>query len=110
MDELWLATPRPYPGLRSFSPDEEDLFFARDDQILGLMNQLEHSRIIVVLGGSGSGKSSLVHAGLIPRLSGGGTEVPGRDGRWYIVDFRPGEGPNRSLLRGLCNSLAPLWV
>ncbi|HSK31807.1 MAG TPA: hypothetical protein VLA17_17750, partial [Candidatus Limnocylindria bacterium] len=52
----------PYPGLRSFQPNEADLFFGRDSQIEELRNLLADHNIIVVLGGSGSGKSSLVRA------------------------------------------------
>jgi WD40 repeat protein len=58
----------PYQGLARFEPGDRDLFFGRDqlaDEALGLVR--EH-RFAVVLGASGSGKSSLLRAGLIPRL------------------------------------------
>lgn len=103
-DEAWLAPPRPYPGLRAFSPDEGNVFFARDREIAAFLEKLERSSVIVVLGGSGSGKSSLVRAGLIPRLA-GGAQVPGRPGGWYTAEFRPGEDANAGLLRGLCDGL-----
>src|SRR5262245_59420903 len=63
--ELWLTPPAPYPGLRSFARNESELFFARKQQIDGLIQRLTNSNIMVVLGGSGCGKSSLVRAGLI---------------------------------------------
>jgi WD40 repeat protein len=104
VEELWLAPPRPYPGLRSFAAGEADVFFARDSEVNTLFTRLEQSNVIVVLGSSGSGKSSLVRAGLLPRLA-SGTQVPGRPGSWYSVDIRPGEDPNAELIRGLCAGL-----
>lgn len=101
---LWLTPPTPYPGLRSFGPDESALFFAREAQKDGLVQRLAKSNIMVVLGGSGCGKSSLVRAGLIPRLS-TSASVPGLTGRWYIVEFRPGQDPNSALVGGFRDSI-----
>lgn len=101
---LWLTSPAPYPGLRSFGPDESALFFAREAQTNGLVQRLTKSNIMVVLGGSGCGKSSLVRAGLIPRLS-TSASVPGLQGRWYVVEFRPGLDPNSALLDGFRDSI-----
>ena len=60
----------PYPGLRAFNLQESDRFFGRDLEIEALQEQLLISgkRFIAVFGASGSGKSSLVYAGLLPRL------------------------------------------
>lgn len=101
---LWLTPPTPYPGLRSFGPDESALFFARDAQTEGLVQRLAKSNIMVVLGGSGCGKSSLVRAGLIPRLS-TSASVPGLTGRWYVVEFRPGLDPNSAMVDGFRDSI-----
>lgn len=101
---LWLTSPAPYPGLRSFGPDESALFFAREAQTKGLVQRLAKSNIMVVLGGSGCGKSSLVRAGLIPRLS-TSASVPGLTGRWYVVEFRPGLDPNSALVDGFRDSI-----
>lgn len=103
-DVLWLTSPTPYPGLRSFGPDESALFFAREAQTNGLVQRLAKSNIMVVLGGSGCGKSSLVRAGLIPRLS-TSASVPGLKGRWYVVEFRPGLDPNEALVAGFRDSI-----
>lgn len=106
--EVGLTPPRPYPGLRSFAPDDTGLFFARDRQIDGLVERLSRANIMVVLGGSGCGKSSLVRAGLIPRLF-AGDAVPGRPGRWYVLELRPGEDPNAALLAAIAGQLvAPI--
>ncbi|MER7949683.1 helix-turn-helix domain-containing protein [Streptomyces sp. NPDC096079] len=75
--------PSPYRGLARFEPGDEDLFFGREalsDDLLALTR--EH-RVVAVLGSSGSGKSSLLRAGLIPRLR---RNAPSREGR---TELRP---------------------
>ena len=74
----------PYPGLASFAPEDSDLFFGREETIGRCLELFEKERFVAVVGASGSGKSSLVLAGLAPRL----TE--------FIV-VRPGVDPRRSL-------------
>lgn len=101
---LWLTSPAPYPGLRSFGPDETALFFAREAQTNGLVQRLAKSNIMVVLGGSGCGKSSLVRAGLIPKLT-TSASVPGLKGRWYVVELRPGLDPSSALVDGFRDSI-----
>lgn len=59
----------PYKSLNKFEPEDKDLFFGRDQFLTGLVNELEHTNLILLLGASGSGKSSVVRAGLIPWLS-----------------------------------------
>ena len=54
----------PFPGLRPFESNEEHLFFGRDGQSDELLRRLRRSRFLAVLGTSGSGKSSLVRAGM----------------------------------------------
>ncbi|MEU5639654.1 nSTAND1 domain-containing NTPase [Streptomyces milbemycinicus] len=58
----------PYRGLARFEPDDAALFFGRDQLIDDLLHLTAHHRITAVVGASGSGKSSLLRAGLIPRL------------------------------------------
>ncbi len=58
----------PYIGLRKFEVRDRDLFFGRDRMVAHLQDRLQH-HFLLVLGASGSGKSSLVRAGLIPRLA-----------------------------------------
>ena len=59
----------PYKGLRSFEPADKDQFFGRDQFTASLVNELEQTNLVLLLGASGSGKSSVVRAGLIPWLS-----------------------------------------
>jgi|GEM_PF-3996297 len=61
-------TGSPFPGLRSFTPAEQPIFFGRDRETASLVHKVKANRFVVVVGASGSGKSSLVGAGLVPRL------------------------------------------
>ena len=58
----------PYPGLRPFEADEYEFFFGRDKQIEEILERLATRSFVAILGGSGSGKSSLIRAGVIPAL------------------------------------------
>jgi sugar lactone lactonase YvrE/energy-coupling factor transporter ATP-binding protein EcfA2 len=58
----------PYLGLEKFSVDDKDKFFGRDKWIIELTNYLAKENVLLLLGASGSGKSSLIQAGLIPKL------------------------------------------
>ena len=58
----------PYPGLRPFQPDDSEYFYGRDVEVDQVTARLRDKRFVAVIGGSGSGKSSLVLAGAIPRL------------------------------------------
>ncbi len=58
----------PYKGLKTFESRDKELFFGRDSFIPTLVNELEQTNLILLLGASGSGKSSVVRAGLIPSL------------------------------------------
>src|SRR5882724_13135893 len=92
-------TQNPYPGLRPFETQESSLFFGRDQQVAELVTRLERSRLVAVVGVSGSGKSSLVRAGLIPALE--RTHLGGAGARWRIVVTRPAGAPFQSLARDL---------
>ncbi|MGL4502713.1 MAG: ATP-binding protein, partial [Planktothrix sp.] len=59
----------PYKGLKKFEVEDKDLFFGRDQFLTGLVNELQQSNLILLMGASGSGKSSVVRAGLIPWLA-----------------------------------------
>ena len=61
-----LSDDHPFPGLRPFRFEDHGYFFGRDDHISSLYRFFDHSRFITVVGSSGSGKSSLVRAGLLP--------------------------------------------
>ena len=92
----------PFPGLRPFNTDEDYLFFGREQQISELLTLLRKSRFIAVLGLSGSGKSSVVRAGMLPELLGGGMTAAGSD--WEVAIMRPGSHPIRNLAKSLCDA------
>ncbi len=107
--QLWRAPVHPYPGLRAFGVSETEIFFSRDHQVERLLDRLKEGNTIVVVGGSGSGKSSLVRAGLIPRLLQGGS-IPGQPGRWYVIDMRAGEDPNTALIDAIDDKIISLFI
>ena len=81
----------PYPGLRPFETSEAHLFFGRDQQVLDLLDRLARNRFVAVIGLSGSGKSSLVRAGLIPALNRGRLLETGL--QWRVALARPAGAP-----------------
>ncbi|MBF4763182.1 winged helix-turn-helix domain-containing protein [Nocardioides islandensis] len=74
----------PWKGLEPYLEGDGDTFFGRDADVVACLARLDEAPILVVSGPSGSGKSSLVRAGLVPRLRRAGRPVavftPGRDG------------------------------
>ena len=81
-----IITGSPYPGLRAFREDESALFFGRTPEIHALLDILSNNRFLAVIGASGSGKSSLVRAGILPQL----TNITGAK-HWDWLRFTPGE-------------------
>src|SRR5205085_9984816 len=73
------------------------LFFGREDQIESLIEKLKRTRFLAVVGTSGSGKSSLVRAGLLPALIGGMMSQAGS--AWRVALIRPGNDPIGNLAR-----------
>lgn len=93
----------PYPGIRSFDIGESDLFFGREKQTSELFNILKKTHFIAITGASGSGKSSLVKAGLIPKLTQGNSN-------WSYLVFRPGNNPYGNLSAELGNMFKDLGI
>lgn len=101
-DEAALSAERPFPGLRPFTFADRAYFFGREKQVYALYRLLESGRFIAVIGASGSGKSSLVLAGLLGLLSEETAEPTGPN--WVCRDMRPGSRP----LSRLAGTLARL--
>jgi len=91
----------PFPGLRPFEFHETHLFFGRDGQSERLIEKLGRTRFLAVVGASGSGKSSLVRAGLLPALLGG--MMPSAGSSWQIALMRPGNNPIGNLAQAFCS-------
>lgn len=84
----------PYRGLEAFDEEHAAFYFGRSAEIQHLIEKLKGSRFLAVVGPSGSGKSSLVRAGLIPALREG--RIPGSE-HWVIGKMRPGSHPLAAL-------------
>ena len=94
-----MTASNPYIGLRYFDEDTADRFFGRDEYVADLVEKIEETRFLAVLGHSGSGKSSLVRAGLIPALRAEG------GGEWVVAKFRPEDKPIALLGKALDEAL-----
>lgn len=88
----------PYKGLARFEASDAVYFFGREQLAAELVARVVGASVLAVIGPSGSGKSSLVRAGLLPALRDG--LVPGAD-RWAQVIMTPGPHPGRELVRRL---------
>ncbi len=86
--------PCPYPGMAPFSESDSARFFGRDVEVSIILEQLRLHSFLAVIGPSGSGKSSLVFAGLIPALRKSSLFGPGT---WLVRSFRPGRAPLSAL-------------
>jgi len=96
----------PYRGLQSFEAEQSDLFFGRQALTAKLGEFVRHQPLTVVLGASGSGKSSLVKAGLIPHLKQQDTQAT--QPQWQILaPLRPGESPFKALSNALDQENVP---
>lgn len=98
------SIPNPFKGLEAFQQTDASFFFGREQLIKKSLSALKPGRsrrFLAVVGASGSGKSSLVRAGVIPQVRSGA--IPGSDA-WRMAIFTPGDQPVRSL----ATRLAPL--
>ena len=86
----------PYQGLKRFNLKDRDRFFGRDTLIARLFEAVNRSNLSLVLGASGSGKSSVVRAGLIPEL-----KKSLESQTFYDLIFTPNQDPFDSLYRCL---------
>ena len=96
------ALPNPYKGLRAFDEADAADFFGRADLVDEMLARLAcddlRGRLVLVVGGSGTGKSSVVRAGLLPRVRRG--DVPGSR-QWFVTTMMPGSAPFKELAEGL---------
>ncbi|MCB9436627.1 MAG: protein kinase [Anaerolineales bacterium] len=96
----------PYKGLRPFDEADSDVFFGREALVNQLMERMKDGRFLAVVGPSGSGKSSLVKAGLVPLLRKG---VMLKSDKWFIANFVPSVNPIEELATALLSvALRPL--
>jgi hypothetical protein len=98
---IWDSDRSPFPGLEAFTEEDSAVFFGRHAEITEVLNRFhpvlagQAHRLITVVGPSGVGKSSLVRAGVVPRLR-------QRRGGWIVVPpMVPGDHPLQSLAQAL---------
>jgi WD40 repeat protein len=96
----------PYLGLASFQPMDAERFFGRERLVNDVVSRLSGQRFLAVFGASGSGKSSLLRAGLLPAIQAG--KLPGSQ-EWSTILLTPGEHPFEELAiqLGALQSVAP---
>jgi len=93
----------PYPGMVPFRAEDARFFYGRESEILQMLKHLRQRRCLYVIGPSGSGKSSLIQAGLLPRLL---NSPLFQAGFWLARGMRPGAQPTQTLTEALGADLA----
>ncbi len=89
----------PYRGLFAFREEDSPFFYGREAFTERLLEVVHQQPMVAVVGSSGSGKSSVVHAGLLAQLR--------AQGNWHITGFRPGSRPFHALAATLIPELEP---
>ncbi|BAZ08590.1 WD-repeat protein [Calothrix sp. NIES-4071] len=97
--QIEIIPPNPYQGLSAFAEEDAAFFFGREILVNSLVQATHKEPLVAVIGPSGSGKSSVVFAGLIPQLR--------DEGSWLIESFRPGNQPFYQLASALVRQLEP---
>ncbi len=105
VDGLTLSDePAPYRGLMQFTSEHAHIFFGREQDTQRLIDKLRTHRFVATVGSSGCGKSSIVGAGMLPRLA--QDDIPGSR-HWRTVAFTPADDPWRSLAVALASAQPP---
>lgn len=94
----------PFPGLKPFDPAQAEVYFGRERKVLRTLDELKRAQqsacaFLVIFGATGSGKSSLMRAGLAPRVRGGA--LGDETARWRLAIMRPADQPFRQLAEAL---------
>jgi WD40 repeat protein/tRNA A-37 threonylcarbamoyl transferase component Bud32 len=87
----------PFRGLLPFTETEAGFFLGREAEIGAILERLRRQPLLSLVGPSGAGKSSLLHAGVVPRLR--------EEGRWTVIDLRPGRHPFAAVAAALAAAL-----
>jgi len=91
------GTESPYRGLLPFAEEHAGFFFGREPEIAAALERLRHQPVLTIVAPSGAGKSSFVHAGLLPRLR--------EQQRWVVLKVRPGARPFEALAGRLTRTM-----
>ncbi len=98
LQQAWPLLAQPYRGLSAFREEDEGDFFGRAKFGESLLERVRAENIVLIFGASGSGKSSVLFAGLLPRI---------RKLGWHIAHFRPGARPLHALAHAIAPFLEP---
>lgn len=93
----------PFPGLRPFLPEENHLFFGREQEMDEVLKKLLQNRFVAVIGTAGSGKSSLVSAGIIPEIINQGRNT---ENEWKYISVCPGNTPLENLKNAFAQAVS----
>jgi formylglycine-generating enzyme required for sulfatase activity len=92
----------PYPGLSAFDEQQARFYFGREREIDEFLERLREAPHVAIVAPSGAGKSSFLHAGVVPRLR-------ARE-RWTVIAFRPGSDPVGALARHVVSAMVNAGV
>ena len=92
----------PFVGLKPYTKENSNFYFGREQEVENLLGVLQKNKFVTLSGATGAGKTSLINAGLIPRLKKGFVGQAGKD--WAIASFRPGIEPLLNLSQALTAS------
>ncbi len=98
----------PYMGLSAFAEEDRQYFYGRETLTQELIHELRDRSFLAIIGASGSGKSSVMQAGVIPQLR-LGKQIPSSE-QWLIISLRPGANPLLTLAQKLGSVDSPLLV
>ena len=92
----------PFPGPRPYLESESSVFYAREKEVEDVLNILQRHKLVVISGESGSGKTSLINAGVLPLLKSRFSGQAGKD--WVVCNFRPGVSPIENFAHALSHT------
>ena len=101
------ALTNPFIGLKPFSKEERAYFFGRDKEVKEVLRKYKSTRLLAIVGPAGSGKASMIKAGILPELENGYEGQAGT--KWGIAMFSPGRNPIGNMANALAkrNVLTP---
>lgn len=92
----------PFPGIQPYQESESPFFYAREREVEDVLSILQRYKVVTVSGENGAGKTSLINAGVIPKLKNKFSGQSGKD--WVVCNLRPGISPIENLSHSLSDS------
>lgn len=101
-DPILKHSNNPFPGLRAFEGGESHLFFGREEHVSDIVSKLNHNHFVAIVGSSGTGKSSLIKAGVLPNLASIVNDE--NENEWQVASMKPGSSPFLNLVKSICEN------